>query len=354
MRDEKRQMEKSKVFFSKDKDISKLFDALKTSFIKESSLTALKVHFGEIGNTAYLKPSNIKPLIERIKKLKALPFLTDANTLYKGTRSDAVNHMITAYKHGYDFTDIGVPVIIADGLTGKESIQVSVNLKHFKDVKIAAAAFHAESLIVLTHFKGHELTGFGGALKNIGMGLGSRAGKQTMHSDVHPEVNKEKCTACGCCIMWCPTSAIKLVNNKSEIDKSKCIGCGECIASCNFGAIAVSWAGNPASVQEKIVEYFYGVWKDKKNKMAYFNFLTDISPNCDCYGWNDPPVTADIGLLASYDPVAIDQASVDLVNKGSGSKDKFREIYPDIDWSVQLSYAESLGIGKRSYELTQI
>jgi uncharacterized protein len=347
-------MQKPQVFFSKDKDITKLFDVLKVSFIKENSLVALKVHFGEIGNTAYLKPFNIKPLIDKIKQMKALPFLTDANTLYKGTRSDAVNHMLTAYKHGYDFTDVGVPVIIADGLTGKESIQVPVNLKHFKEVKIASAAVHAESLVVFTHFKGHERTGFGGALKNIGMGLGSRAGKQMMHADIHPEVNKEKCTACGTCIKWCPTSAIKFVNKKAEIDQSKCIGCGECIASCNFDAIAISWAGNSSSVQEKIVEYFYGVWKDKKDKMVYFNYLTDISPNCDCFGWNDKPITADIGLLASYDPVAIDQASVDLVNKGSSSKDKFREIHPDIDWSTQLSYAESLGIGKRNYELIQI
>jgi hypothetical protein len=345
---------KPEVLFSKKKDASKLFDALKINFIKENSFVALKIHFGEIGNTAYLKPENVRPLIDKVRAFKALPFLTDANTLYKGTRSDAVNHLLTAYKHGYDFKDIGVPVIIADGLTGKESIQVPVNLKHFKEVKIAASACHADSIIVLTHFKGHELTGFGGSLKNVGMGLGSRAGKQMMHADVRPEVNKEKCTACGCCIKWCPTSAIKLMHKKAEIDKSKCIGCGECIASCNFGAIAISWAGSPASVQEKMVEYFYGVWKDKKDKMVFFNFLTDISPNCDCYGWNDPPIAPDIGLLASYDPVAIDQASVDLVNDRSGSKDKFREIYPDVDWSSQLSYAESIGIGRRNYELTEI
>jgi len=345
---------KPEVFFSKNKDISKLFDALNISFIKENSLLALKIHFGEMGNNAYLKPENIKPLIERVKKLKALPFLTDANTLYKGTRSDSVNHTLTAYRHGYDFQNVGVPVIIADGLTGKESVQVRVNLKHFKEVKIAAAACHAESMIVLTHFKGHDVTGFGGALKNVGMGLGSRAGKQMMHADVRPVVKEEKCTACGNCIKWCPTFAIEMVNNKALIDKNKCIGCGECIASCNFGAIAVSWAGSSASVQEKMVEYFYGVWKDKKDKMVFFNFLTDVSPNCDCYPFNDKPVVPDIGLLASYDPVAIDQASIDLVNKESGSKDKFREIYPDIDWSVQLSYAESIGIGSRNYKLTKI
>lgn len=345
---------RSEVFFAKTKDRAALFDALNISFIKENSLVALKIHFGEMGNTAYLKPEIVRPLIEKIKSFKPLPFLLDANTLYKGTRGDAVNHMLTAYRHGYDFKDVGVPIIIADGLTGKESIQITVDLKHFKEVKIGAAAYHADSIMVFTHFKGHDLTGFGGSLKNIGMGLGSRAGKQMMHADVIPEVNKAKCTACGCCIKWCPTSAITMTQDKAVIDRSKCIGCGECIASCNFGAIAISWAGTPDSVQEKIVEYFYGLWKDKKGKMAYFNFLTDISPNCDCYAWNDKPVCPDIGVLASYDAVAIDQASVDLVNKACGSKDKFREIYPDIDWSIQLRYAENLGIGTRQYNLTEI
>jgi len=347
-------MGKSEVFFSKIKDISKLFDALKIDFIKENSLVALKIHFGEMGNTAYLKPDNIKPVIAKVKSLKALPFLTDANTLYKGTRSDAVNHMITAYKHGYDISDVGAPVIIADGLTGKEYIKVKVDQKHFKEVKIGAAAYHAESIVVLTHFKGHELTGFGGSLKNVGMGLGARSGKQEMHADVHPAVNNDKCTACGNCVKWCPVAAISIKGNKTMIDKNKCIGCAECVASCNFSAIAVDWGGTPGSVQEKIVEYFYGVWKDKKDRMVFFNFLTDISPNCDCYAWNDKPMTADIGLLASRDPVAIDRASAELVNKASGSKDKFREIYPDIDWSVQLSYAESIGIGKRGYELIEL
>ena len=344
---------KPEVFFSKTRDTSTLFDALKIDFLKPASFAAIKIHFGEMGNTAYLKPERVKPIIDKVKASGALAFLTDANTLYKGTRGDAVNHMLTAYKHGYSFEAVGVPVIIADGLTGKESIEVTINQKHFKSVKIGAAAFHADSIITLTHFKGHELTGFGGSLKNIGMGLGSRAGKQTMHSDVKPQVNEPKCTACGCCVRWCPTSAITLVNEKAKIDASKCIGCGECAASCNFGAIAISWSSNPASVQEKIAEYFYGVWKDKKGKMAFFNFITDVSPNCDCYGWNGPPVVPDIGLLASRDPVAIDQASIDLVNRSAG-KDVFKEVYPGIDWSVQLSYAESLGIGERSYKLTEL
>jgi hypothetical protein len=343
----------AQVFFSKTNDTPALFDALKISFIKENSLVAIKMHFGEMGNNAYLKPANVKPVIDKIKQLKALPFLTDANTLYKGTRGDAVHHLGTAHAHGYDITAMGIPVIIADGLTGKDYVTVKVDLKHFKEVKIAAAAYHAESIVTLTHFKGHDLTGFGGALKNIGMGLGARSGKQMMHADVKPSVDAVKCTACGSCVSWCPVDAITMASGKAEIDSSKCIGCAECVATCNFGAIAISWAGSPASAQEKIAEYFYGVLKDKKGKMVFFNFIIDVSPNCDCYGFNGAPVVPDIGVLASYDPVAIDAASVDMVNKASGT-DKFRQIYPDIDWSIQLSYAESLGIGERSYKITEI
>jgi hypothetical protein len=335
-------------------DIVGLYDALKVDFIKENSFVAIKIHFGEMGNTAYLKPERVKPLIDKIRSLKALAFLTDANTLYKGTRADAVNHMQTAAKHGYDLNTIGVPVMIADGLTGKDYFKVKVDLKHFKEVKIASAAYNAESIVVLTHFKGHELAGFGGSLKNVGMGLGARSGKQEMHADIKPQVNKEKCTSCGNCVKWCPVNAIELVEKKAVIDPKLCIGCGECVVSCNFGAIAVNWGGDPVPFQEKMVEYFYGVWKDKKDKMIFFNFLTDITPNCDCYGFNDPPLIPDIGLLASRDPVALDQASVDMVNSPAGSKDKFKEAHPDIDWSTQLSYAETIGIGRREYELTKI
>lgn len=337
-----------------------LFNALDIGFIAQGSFTAIKIHFGETGNNAWLKPEMVKPIIDKVKGYGANAFLTDANTIYKGSRSDAVNHLNTAYSHGYSPEKIGIPVIISDGLTGKDFVDTPVKLKHFKTVKLSSAAVHADSIITLTHFKGHELTGFGGSLKNIGMGLGSRSGKQMMHSDVKPEPDKKACIGCGTCVKWCPTLAITLVDGKAVIERSKCIGCGECVASCRYGAIIVSWAGTPDSVQEKIVEYFYGIWKDKRDKMAFFNYIIDVSPNCDCYGWNDAPVVDNIGVLASFDPVAIDQASIDLVNKAEWSKgsttrsmemDKFRAVYPDIDWSVQLKYAEKLGIGSRKYDL---
>jgi uncharacterized Fe-S center protein len=206
-------------------------------------------------------------------------------------------------------------------------------------------------MIVMTHFKGHEVTGFGGAIKNVGMGLGSRSGKQQMHADVKPEVNMDKCNGCGLCIKWCPQDAIELIVDKAVIDLKKCIGCAECIVTCEFNAIAIQWNGSPASLQEKMAEYCYGAVKDKK--CGYFNFVIDVSPNCDCYGFNGPPIVKDIGVLASSDPVAIDQASVDLVSEKAGT-DIIKKTWPQIDHSVQLETAEKIGLGLRKYELVRV
>jgi hypothetical protein len=211
-----------------DKSLVELFQTAGfENIIEPDKLTAIKVHFGETGNKAYLKPHNVKPIAEKISALGGKPFLTDANTLYKGTRGNSVDHIKTAMAHGYCFA----PVIIADGLTGKNFEEVEVNLKHFKKVKIGAEIIHVDSMIVMSHFKGHELTGFGGAIKNVGMGLGSRAGKQLMHADVHPSVDTDKCTGCELCTKWCPTNAIQMKNGKAQIDPKKCIGCAECIVT---------------------------------------------------------------------------------------------------------------------------
>ncbi len=260
------------------------------------------------------------------------PFLTDANTLYKGKRSNAVDHINTAATHGYCFA----PVVIADGLNGKDYVKVKVSGKHYSEVNIGSVAVHADSILVMTHFKGHELTGFGGAIKIVGMGLGSRSGKQQMHADVAPEIKNEICTGCGTCIESCPANAIRLVEGKAVINREKCIGCAECVVTCPSDAIEISWNGAPDSVQEKIAEYALGAVKGKK--CAYFNFINNVSPNCDCYGFNNPPIVKDVGVLASLDPVAIDQASVDLVIKTAGH-DIIKKTWPDIDYNVQLTHS---------------
>lgn len=333
--------------------LSLLFDkAGFKSIISKDDFVAVKTHFGEIGNKAYLKPHFAKKIVEKIKNLGGKPFLTDANALYGGTRNNAIDHLNTAQKHGFTFDNVGAPIIIADGLCGRDYVKVPVNLKCFKEVNISSAAYNADSMIVITHFKGHEITGFGGALKNIGMGLGSPSGKQMMHADVEPKVNEEKCTGCKLCIKWCPTGAISMTKNKkAQINLKECIGCAECIAVCKFGAIAISWAGTSLALQEKMVEYALGALKEKKGKVGFLSFIIDVTPNCDCMPFNDPAIIKDIGILASIDPVAIDQVSVDLVNAG---EDKFKKIYPSIDWNHQLNYGEKIGLGSKVYDLIKI
>lgn len=342
---------------------SKLFDRAKfASLIEPGDIVAIKVHFGERGNTAFLSPLFVRRVVDKVKAAGGKPFVTDANTLYVGARSNAVDHLITAIENGFSYATVGAPLIIADGINGKDYITVGIDGKHVKEAKIGSAVYHADAVIALTHFKGHELTGFGGALKNIGMGLGSRSGKQVMHSDVLPSIEEEKCTSCGKCIKWCPAEAIT-VSSTAAIDASRCLGCGECTVTCSFEAIAVNWKTEPDLIQEKIVEYTWAVIKDKPDKVGYFNFITNVSPDCDCCGWNDTPIVPDIGILASFDPIAIDQACVDLVNRTEGlpgsrlsainDDDKFRTV-TGIDWRPQLAYGEKIGLGKRNYTLVEV
>lgn len=332
--------------------------------ISPKDLVAIKLHFGEKGNTSYIRPQFIRRIVDKVKEKQGKPFLTDANTLYVGSRANAVDHLITAVENGFPYAVVNAPLVIADGLNGKDYQAVEVNLKHFKKVNIGSAVFHADSLIAVSHFKGHEATGFGGVLKNIGMGSGSRSGKQQMHSGLLPRIKEEKCLACGKCLKWCPGNAITL-SGRAVIDYERCIGCGECTVTCPFQAIRINWKTQPDEIQEKIVEYAYGVLKDKKDKAGFITFVMGVTPDCDCVAWSDAPIVSDVGILASRDPIALEQACVDLVNEQAGlqksrlgelahEKDKFRVIYPDVDWTVQLTYGEKIGLGSRNYKLTAI
>lgn len=333
--------------------------------IKPKELVAVKVHFGERGNTGYIRPQFVRRVVDKIAVAGASPFVTDANTLYVGSRANAVDHFKTAVENGFAYSVVGAPVIIADGLNGKDYIEVEVGLKHFKSVKIASAAYHSDAMLVISHFKGHEIAGFGGAIKNVGMGLGSRSGKQQMHSDLRPAVTEDKCIGCAKCIKWCPADCIQVENKKARIDDRKCLGCGECTVTCPEHAIAVNWGSDPDTFQEKMVEYLAGVVHNKKGKMGYISFVMDVTPDCDCCGWSDAPIVSDVGILASADPVALDQACVDLVNKQRALTntrldgyvdvvDKFGGVHPMIDWNIQLEYAEEIGLGTRDYNLIKL
>jgi uncharacterized Fe-S center protein len=332
-----------------------LYNFLKSTMIfnhiKSRDLLAIKIHFGEDGNEGYIKPKYVLPVVKIAREKTAYPFLTDASTIYVGKRSDAYHHLLTANKHGFTVEGCGCPIIIADGLRGNTEEKIEVNLKHFKTVAIAREICNADNSIFMSHFKGHEITGFGGALKNIGMGCGSKAGKYAMHHLSKPIVNKKLCRGCGTCVKYCYQKALALVNKKVVMDKEKCAGCGQCIVSCIFKVFKLKWNEDPQSVQEKIIEYAAGVLKTKKS--AYINFLNHISKYCDCFTLaKNEPLMNDVGIVAGIDPVAVDQASYDLTNNAFG-KNFFKEIYPEIDPTIQLKYAQELGLGNRDYKLVK-
>lgn len=347
--------------------ISKLFKAagLAQTF-KKGDLVAIKSHFGEPGSHTFLRPQFCAKVVELVAKNGGKPFLTDSNTLYRGGRANAVDHLTSAAKHGFFPPVVDAPLVIADGLTGKDQVEIRVDLKHCKTVKVGTAAFHADSIICVSHVKGHIMTGFGGAMKNLGMGFGSRAGKLEMHNEISPKVKEAECKGCGLCAKYCPTSAIRVRGKKAHIDPEKCIGCGECFVTCVNSAIdAGEWSSNEKAM-EKIVEYCYGIMRSKKGRMGYISFILDFTPLCDCPSWSDHPIIPDVGILASRDIVAIDQASADLVNAQpgiEGTKLRRRDLAPgtdklralnDVDWTVQLKYAEELGLGSREYRLTKV
>lgn len=356
--------------------LDKVTRLLKNAGLKRAvapgDLVAVKLHFGETGNMAYIRPPFVRRAVDMVKDYGGRPFLTDANTLYVGTRQNSVEHMETAIRNGFDYAVVGAPLIIADGLTGKDYVKVPVPGKHFKEVNIGSAAYHADAMVVMSHFKCHELTGFGGAIKNIGMGLGSRSGKQQMHSDVLPEVKDEKCTGCAKCKEWCPADAIEMQpwegnkkGLKAYILDEKCWGCGECAVTCQFDAVRINWRTTPEAAQEKMAEYALGAVQGKTEKVVYISFVMNVSPDCDCFGHNDHPIVQDIGILASLDPVALDTACYDLVNSQPAligsviegchtGEDKFQMVHPGINPLTQLEHSEKIGLGMMQYELRQI
>lgn len=364
-------MEKAKVYFTDMRvDYShSMLVKLKDLIIKSNMLdmdfkgkfVALKIHFGEYGNLAYIKPNYVKVIADMIKEKGGFPFVTDASTLYSGKRSDAISHINVAELNGFNSTTTGCPIIIADGLRGNDYKEIEVNLKHCSIVKIGTAIMESDIIISLNHFKGHEQAGFGGALKNLGMGCGSKLGKLEMHSGTKPVIDESLCITCGLCKKNCNQRAIS-IEKKAIINYNKCVGCGECIVVCPKRAIFQKEENQSKILNEKVVEYTYGILKDKSH--FHINFIMNVSPNCDCFPANDIAIVPDIGIVASSDPVAIDMASADLVNaapiintsllgekKKTHEHDKFKCMHGNVDWESGLDYAEELNMGTKKYEL---
>lgn len=373
-------MEKSKVYFTDLKTapssnlLQKLERLVKTAGIGKidfnKKFTAIKIHFGEPGNLAYIRSNYAKKIADLVKSLGGIVFLTDSNTLYVGRRSNAVDHLEAAMENGFNPMAVGCNVIIADGLKGTDYREIPVeNGKHCKTAKIGTAIADADIIISMNHFKGHEMTGFGGALKNLGMGSGSRGGKLEMHSASKPQIDQDKCISCGLCIKNCSQKAIAFNSTKKAgLDHEKCIGCGQCVAVCQYGAAQLDWNESSENANEKIAEYAYAVVNNKP--CFHINFIMNISPNCDCWSSNDIPVVPDIGIAASFDPVALDKASVDMVNRAPVIKgsvldnsqcscegdefDKFKHVHPNTNWLSGLVHAERLKMGTLDYELIKV
>lgn len=322
--------------------------------IQKDDFTGLKIHFGERKNEGFIRPAWLKSLIGDIKKITGNLFFTDANVLYRsGSRWNSVGHLNIAREHGFDTASLGVPVIISDGIMGRSYRNVAINKKHFKEVKIAADLFDINALVSLAHVTGHMQTSLAASIKNIGMGCASRAGKLEQHSNATPEIAHSDCTGCGLCVKWCPEKAIYMSDKKAAIDASKCVGCGECTVICRYDAIKIIWSEKIETMQEKMAEYAYGVKELFGDKICFFNFLINITRDCDCMQEKVKKITPDIGVLASLDPVAIDKAAVDLMN-GASETDILKKGYPEISWEPQIRYAEELGLGTATYELVEV
>ena len=336
----------------------------------ENRFAAIKIHFGEPGNMAYLRPQYAARMAGLLRSLGAKPFLTDANTLYSGRRANAVDHLQSAMENGYNPISAQCQIIIADGLKGIDYREIEIDGEYCKAPKIGAAVADADIVISMTHFKGHEQTGFGGTLKNLGMGCASVGGKLELHCAAQPVVKTENCRGCNICVKHCAHDAIHLnPERKAEIDYSKCVGCGQCIALCQYDSASMGANDTSERLNYKIAEYTKAVLKDKPN--FHVSFIMNVSPECDCWNHNDAAVVPDLGIAASFDPVALDKACADLVihapalqtvNRLTESRphehledtDKFRLMHPDTDWLAGLTHAEKIGIGNMQYELIEV
>ena len=337
----------------------------------DGKFVAIKMHFGELGNLAFLRPNYAKVVADLCKEQGGMPFLTDCNTLYPGSRKNALEHLTCAQLNGFWPMTTGCQVLIADGLRGTDEVEVPVpNGEYCKTAKIGRAIMDADVFISLTHFKGHESTGFGGALKNIGMGCGSRAGKMEQHAAGKPAVQESLCRGCHRCAKECGSDAITYnQQNKAVIDYDKCKGCGRCIGACSFDAVYSPNECANEALDRKMAEYAAAVCHDRP--CFHVALVQDISPNCDCHMENDAPILPDIGMFASFDPVALDQACADaclaaapLPNSQLGGNlakpgwncyhDNFKDSNPNIEWKATLDQAEKVGMGTRQYVLKKV
>ncbi|MBQ8450206.1 MAG: DUF362 domain-containing protein [Bacteroidaceae bacterium] len=373
-------MEKSKVYFTDfrtkangDGLPTKLKKLMKKAGIAnldlEGKFVAIKLHFGELGNISYLRPNYARAVVDVVKELGGKPFLTDCNTMYPGSRKNALEHLYCAWENGFTPLTVGCPILIGDGLKGTDDVEVPVvGGEYVQNAKIGRAVMDADVFISLTHFKGHEMTGFGGAIKNIGMGCGSRAGKTEQHISGQPVIDSDLCRGCKKCMAQCANNGLVFdeTTKKMHIDKEHCVGCGRCLGACNFDAINFENFHAPQLLNRKMAEYAKAVVDGRPQ--FHISLVVDVSPNCDCHCENDAPILPNIGMFVSTDPLALDQACVDACLAATpmpGSQlhehihapgfcdrhDHFTNSTPESEWKSCLEHAAKIGLGNREYEL---
>lgn len=376
------ELEKSKVYFTDFRcevdegpatKLSRLIDQAGLGAMDlEGKFVAIKMHFGELGNMSYLRPNYARAVVDYVIAHGGKPFLTDCNTLYPGSRKNAIEHLYCAWENGFTPLTVGCPVIIGDGLKGTDDIAVPVHGgEYVKEAKIGHAIMDADVFISLTHFKGHEMTGFGGAIKNIGMGCGSRAGKKDQHCNGQAIIDPEKCRGCKRCLRECANDGLVYdeVNKKMTVNADNCVGCGRCIGACNFDAIDFAHNAAVAELNCRMAEYAKAVVDGRPN--FHISLVVDVSPTCDCHSGNDAPMLPDVGMFASADPLAIDQACVDACLKQEplpntqltdqmakddfcDHHDHFENVTPNAEYKTCLAHAAKIGLGNREYELITV
>jgi uncharacterized protein len=354
---------KSRVYFIKTEDaddIAAVNDRLEVlinsskvlGVVGNGEKVAVKMHFGEEGNVNYVRADHVRMVCDEIKRRGASPVLADANTLYRGKRLNSKDHLAIAYEHGFTKDAVGADIFIPDDTRDGDAAEVQINQSHIKTAKVGRFFVDAHAIVAVSHFKGHGLTGFGGAIKNIGMGCGMREGKLAQHCDASPAFYAENCKGCGECALVCPVGAVRVENDKAVLDKGSCIGCASCVAACpNMGLFIDFKAGE--QVQVKMAEYALAVLANKQGKAAFITLALRVSKECDCWGWENPIIGPDVGIFASLDPVAIDKASYDVVNRACG-KDIFKEAHAEADGFKQLQHAQDIGLGSMDYELIEL
>ena len=375
-------MEKSKVFYTDFR--AKIGEGLPTKLKRlikaagigdidmDGKFVAVKMHFGELGNLSFLRPNYARAIVDVVKELGGVPFLTDCNTLYPGSRKNAIEHLYCAWENGFTPMTVGCPVIIGDGLKGTDDIEVPVEGGEYIDkAMIGRAVMDADVFISLSHFKGHETTGFGGAIKNIGMGCDSRAGKKAQHMNGQPEIDPELCRGCRACLRECANDGLSFDEStrKMSINTQNCVGCGRCIGACNFDAIAFANYAATKDLNCRMAEYTKAVIQNRPN--FHVSLIVDVSPNCDCHAENDAPILPNIGMFASFDPLALDQACVDACLKATplpnsqlaeamekedfcDHHDHFENTTPNSEYKTCLAHAEKIGLGTRDYEIVVV